>query len=158
MRTKLPYFVLAVMAVLSTSVFAAENAPISPSGGLMQIATALLLVLGLVVMAAWLMRRLGPMNAGNKIPVKIIGGISVGNRERVMVVEVGDQWLILGVTASNINNLGSMPKQDELLNQSAHAAANDPFSAWLKRTLDKRTNVRTSEQATDRSTERSDNS
>lgn len=158
MRTKLLYFVLAVMAVLSTSAFAAENAPISPSGGLMQIATALLLVLGLVVMAAWLMRRLGPMNAGNKIPVKIIGGISVGNRERVMVVEVGDQWLILGVTASNINNLGSMPKQDELLNQSAHAAANDPFSAWLKRTLDKRTNVRTSEQATDRSTERSDNS
>lgn len=150
MRTKSPYFVLAIMTALSNSAFAAENPPISPSGGLMQIATALLLVLGLVVMAAWLMRRLGPMNAGNKIPVKIIGGISVGNRERVMVVEVGDQWLILGVTASNINNLGSMPKQDELLNQSAQPATNDPFSAWLKRTLEKRT--------TDRSTERSDNS
>ncbi|MFZ6744182.1 flagellar biosynthetic protein FliO [Undibacterium sp. JH2W] len=126
------------MAAISNCSFAAETAPVSPSAGLLQIASALLLVLGLVVMAAWLMRRLGPMNVGNKIPVKIIGGINVGNRERVMVVEVGDQWLILGVTANNINSLGSMPKQEELLNQSAQAAANDPFSAWLKRTLDKR--------------------
>lgn len=140
------YLALALIVLLSNAAFAAEPAPISPSGGLLQIATALLLVLGLVFVAAWLMRRLGPMNAGNKIPVKIIGGINVGNRERVMVVEVGDQWLILGVTANNINKLGSMPKQDELLNQSAQTAASDPFSAWLKRTLDKRT------------TERSDNS
>ncbi|MFZ6872732.1 flagellar biosynthetic protein FliO [Undibacterium sp. Di27W] len=126
------------MAVISNCSFAAETTPTTPSAGLLQIATALLLVLGLVVMAAWLMRRLGPLNVGNKIPVKIIGGINVGNRERVVVVEVGDQWLILGVTANNINSLGSMPKQEELLNQSAQAAANDPFSAWLKRTLDKR--------------------
>ncbi|MBC3909135.1 flagellar biosynthetic protein FliO [Undibacterium umbellatum] len=140
------YLALALIVLLSNAAFAAEPAPISPSGGLLQIATALLFVLGLVFAAAWLMRRLGPMNAGNKIPVKIIGGINVGNRERVMVVEVGDQWLILGVTANNINKLGSMPKQDELLNQSAQTAASDPFSTWLKRTLDKRT------------TERSDNS
>ena len=140
------YLALALIVLLSNAAFAAEPAPISPSGGLLQIATALLFVLGLVFVAAWLMRRLGPMNAGNKIPVKIIGGINVGNRERVMVVEVGDQWLILGVTANNINKLGSMPKQDELLNQSAQTAASDPFSTWLKRTLDKRT------------TERSDNS
>ena len=146
MRKQVPYLALALMVLLSKAAFAAEPAPISPSGGLLQIATALLFVLGLVFVAAWLMRRLGPMNAGNKIPVKIIGGINVGNRERVMVVEVGDQWLILGVTANNINNLGSMPKQDELLNQPIQTAASDPFSAWLKRTLDKRT------------TERSDNS
>lgn len=146
MRNQVRYLALALIVLLSNATFAAEPAPISPSGGLLQIATALLFVLGLVFVAAWLMRRLGPMNAGNKIPVKIIGGINVGNRERVMVVEVGDQWLILGVTANNINKLGSMPKQDELLNQSAQTAASDPFSAWLKRTLDKRT------------TERSDNS
>lgn len=146
MRKQVRYLALALIVLLSNAAFAAEPAPISPSGGLLQIATALLFVLGLVFVAAWLMRRLGPMNAGNKIPVKIIGGINVGNRERVMVVEVGDQWLILGVTANNINKLGSMPKQDELLNQSAQTAASDPFSTWLKRTLDKRT------------TERSDNS
>ncbi len=154
MRMKLSYFVPLILATLGSSAFAAETAPVSPSGGFLQIATALLLVLGLVVMAAWLMRRLGPMNAGNKIPVKIIGGISVGNRERVMVVEVGDQWLILGVTASNINNLGSMPKQQELLNQSAQIAANDPFSAWLKRTLEKRNTGRTPEQSTEPSDNR----
>ncbi|MFZ6680693.1 flagellar biosynthetic protein FliO [Undibacterium sp. Tian12W] len=151
---KLSYFVPLILATLGSSAVAAETAPVSPSGGFLQIATALLLVLGLVVMAAWLMRRLGPMNAGNKIPVKIIGGISVGNRERVMVVEVGDQWLILGVTASNINNLGSMPKQQELLNQSAQIATNDPFSAWLKRTLEKRNAGRNPEQSTEPSDNR----
>jgi flagellar protein FliO/FliZ len=79
------------------------------------------------------------MTTGNKIPVKIIGGINVGNRERVMVVEIADQWLILGVTASSINNLGSMPKQEDLLSHPIQSPGMDPFSAWLKRTVDKRT-------------------
>ncbi len=151
MRTTLAYLILAAMANFSSPAFAAENAPVSTGGGVIQIATALLLVLGLVIMAAWLMRRLGPMmNVGNKIPLKIIGGINVGSRERVMVVEVADQWLVLGVTASNINTLASIPKQEELLNQSAQTTANDPFSAWLKRTLEKRTPERSAEQSDNR--------
>ncbi|BBB60501.1 hypothetical protein UNDKW_2228 [Undibacterium sp. KW1] len=154
MRTTSAYFAavtLGALASLSNPVFAAENAPVSTGGGVIQIATALLLVLGLVVMAAWLMRRLGPMmSVGNKIPVKIIGGVNVGSRERVMVVEIADQWLVLGVTASNINTLASMPKQEELLNQSAQTTANDPFSAWLKRTLEKRTTERSAEQSENR--------
>ncbi|MFZ6767022.1 flagellar biosynthetic protein FliO [Undibacterium sp. Di26W] len=135
------YAVLAT-AAWSGNVLAADTPAVSPSGGLLQIIMALLLVLALVVAAAWVMKRLGPIQGGNKIQVKIIGGINVGNRERVMVVEVADQWLILGVTANNINNLGSMPKQEELLLQAAQAQTNDPFSAWLKRTLDKRSTER----------------
>jgi len=138
MMKRVHLLALVTTALLSEAVFAAEPASVSSSAGFLQITTALLFVLGLVFMAAWLMRRLGPMTVGNKVPVKVIGGVNVGNRERVMVVEVGDQWLILGVTANNINSLGSMPKQEELLNQSAQTVANDPFSAWLKRTLDKR--------------------
>lgn len=146
---KLRFSGLIPILLIGSDVIAADNkpiSPISPSAGLLQIATALLLVVALVLAAAWVMRRLGPLNAGNKIPVKIIGGINVGNRERVMVVEVADQWLILGVTANNISNLGHMPKQEALLATSVQPAANDPFSTWLKRTLDKR------------STERPDNS
>lgn len=146
MMRKLRFSGLTTILFFSSNVFAAENKPVSPSAGLLQIASALLLVVALVLVAAWVMRRLGPLNVGNKIPVKIIGGINVGNRERVMVVEVADQWLILGVTANNINNLGSIPRQEALLNSPAHPAASDPFSTWLKRTLDKR------------STEQSDNS
>lgn len=149
MMWKLRFSGLIPILLIGSDVIAADNkpiSPISPSAGLLQIATALLLVVALVLAAAWVMRRLGPLNAGNKIPVKIIGGINVGNRERVMVVEVADQWLILGVTANNISNLGHMPKQEALLATSVQPAANDPFSTWLKRTLDKR------------STERPDNS
>ncbi|MFZ6658643.1 flagellar biosynthetic protein FliO [Undibacterium sp. TJN19] len=134
------YFYGPVIALaLSCNALAAENSVPSPSVGLLQIITGLMLVLGLVVVAAWLMKRLGPMTTGNKIPVKIIGGINVGNRERVMVVEIADQWLILGVTANSINNLGSMPKQEDLLPHPAQPPGMDPFSAWLKRTVDKRT-------------------
>ena len=149
MRTSPAFYTCLASLFVCANAIAAENAPpVTPSGGLLQIAGALLLVLALVVVAAWVMRRMGPLNIGNKIPVKVIGGINVGNRERVMVVEVADQWLILGVTANNINNLGTIPKQEELLNQSAQASANDPFSAWLRRTLDKRAGEQTDNKST----------
>lgn len=128
-------------ALLNSNAYAAGPDPVTPSAGLLQIATALMLVVALVLAAAWVMRRLGPLNAGNKIHLKIIGGISVGNREKIMVVEVADQWLILGVTANSINNLGSLPKQEEFVDSLA-LGPSDPFSTWLRRTLDKRSKER----------------
>jgi len=39
-----------------------------------------------------------------------IATLTVGTRERVLIVEAGDQWLVLGVTAHNIQTLHTLPK------------------------------------------------
>ncbi|MFZ6849367.1 flagellar biosynthetic protein FliO [Undibacterium sp. RuRC25W] len=112
---------------------------VSPGIGFLQIAGALLFVLLLMFAAAWLLKRIGPVASGNKILVKVVGGVSVGNRERVLVVEVDDQWLILGVTSNNISNLGSMPKKDVPV--SINQTGNGIFQDWLKRTIEKRSDA-----------------
>ncbi|MBI3284453.1 MAG: flagellar biosynthetic protein FliO [Burkholderiales bacterium] len=121
-----------------TGSMAADSAAISPGSGLLQIAFGLFVVLGLMAFAAWIMKRLGPVAGGNKLAVKVVGGVNVGNRERIMVVEVADQWLVLGVTAGNITTLTTLPKQDDFLQQAAHPPMAGQFSMWLKRTMDKR--------------------
>lgn len=118
---------------------AADSNTVSPGAGLLQIAFGLLVVLGVMAFAAWAFKRLGPVASGNKLALKMVGGLNVGNRERVMVVEVADQWLVLGVTASNITTLATLPKQEHLLPQTENQQAAAPFSDWLKRTLERRT-------------------
>jgi flagellar protein FliO/FliZ len=134
--------IVVINGLLSGSALAQTKgqAIVSPSTGLLQIFLALVAVIGLMLLIAWLFKRIGPINSMNKVPMKVVGGLSIGNRERIMVVEVGDQWLVLGVTAQQINTLSSMPKQVIATSEPAHANANpeNQFSHWLKKTLDKR--------------------
>ena len=132
---RLNYFLL--LAVPATSA-AADAAAISPTTGLLQILLGLIAVLALMGVTAWLFKKMGPVNTGNKISVKVVGGVSVGNRERIMVVEVADQWIVVGVTANQINTLSTMPKQEKLLDESQSTAVEHQFSTWLKRTIAKR--------------------
>lgn len=66
---------------------------------------ALLLVLGLILAMAWLLRRMpGNRFAGNAA-LRPVASLALGARERLMVVEVGGEQLLLGITASSIQLL-----------------------------------------------------
>ena len=132
---RLHYFLLLILPATSD---ANDTAAISPTTGLLQILLGLFAVLALMGVAAWLFKKMGPVNTGNKIPVKIVGGVSVGNRERIMVVEVADQWIVVGVTASQINTLSTMPKQEKSTDEPQSPVIEHQFSTWLKRTIAKR--------------------
>jgi flagellar protein FliO/FliZ len=70
---------------------------------------SLVLILGLFVLAAWLLKRYLPQ-VGKAGPVKIIGASMVGPRERVVVVEVEGTWLVLGVGGGQVRTLHTLPK------------------------------------------------
>jgi flagellar protein FliO/FliZ len=42
----------------------------------------------------------------------MVGALSLGGRERIMVVEVGDQWIVVGASPGRVNALATMPKQE----------------------------------------------
>ncbi|WP_423682075.1 flagellar biosynthetic protein FliO [Undibacterium sp. WLHG33] len=134
-------FISLFFLAVSGNTFAAETVTLTPGAGLLQISLALLFVLGLMFLVAWAFKRINPAISGNKIPMKVLAGLNLGNRERVMVIEVGDQWLVLGVTASNITNLATLPKQDSLL--QAIPTNSNSFQGWLQRTIEKRGNTPT---------------
>lgn len=90
-----------------------HSAPVRPVAGalpdqgsyLLQVLFGLIFVLGLVFAAAWLMRRVGQgtFTAGNQM--KVLAALPLGTRERVVLLDVGGQQLLLGITATTINTL-----------------------------------------------------
>ncbi|MBS0339475.1 MAG: flagellar biosynthetic protein FliO [Proteobacteria bacterium] len=92
------------------------------AGGLMQAVLGMACVLGLILACAWLARRFGLQRLGGGNVVKVVSSTSVGQRERVVVVEVAGQWLVLGVTPQNINALHTLPAQAGATAVAASAA------------------------------------
>lgn len=70
---------------------------------------SLLLILALFVLAAWLAKRYLPQ-VGKIGPVKIVGSAIVGAREKVVVIEVENTWLVLGVGGGQVRTLHTLPK------------------------------------------------
>lgn len=98
---------------LSTKVlFAAEQSTVttlsgSPigAGALFETLLGLILVLSLIVFLAWLLRRTGRFQMTANGEMKIIASIALGPRERAVLLQVGEQQLVVGVTAQQINTL-----------------------------------------------------
>jgi flagellar protein FliO/FliZ len=76
-----------------------------PATGLLQVLVALGLVLAAIAAFAWMLRRLTPGAIGTHGWLRVVGGAMVGPKERVVLVEIGDTWLVLGVAASSVNLL-----------------------------------------------------
>ncbi|RAW93717.1 flagellar biosynthetic protein FliO [Photorhabdus laumondii subsp. clarkei] len=78
---------------------------------MMQVSSALAGVLLLIFTLTWLIRRMGLFTNKGKSQqqLSIKASCSLGQRERVVIVEVEDNWLVLGVTAQQINLLHQMP-------------------------------------------------
>lgn len=73
--------------------------------GILQTGLGLIFVLALLFGLAWVAKRFGlqrPLGGGN---VRIVGSASVGQRERVVVVEVAGDWIVLGVAPGQVRSL-----------------------------------------------------
>jgi flagellar protein FliO/FliZ len=135
------------LLLLSASVFAAPGTPASAvaatsgpasAGSLLQVLFGLVVVLGLMAACAWMLRRFGAAKTSGGANIRIVGGVSVGTRERVMVVEVADQWIVVGVAPGQVRALSTMPKQDAVLPPEGEVQAPRNFSNWLAQTMEKR--------------------
>jgi flagellar protein FliO/FliZ len=106
----------------------------APLFSLVQVVLALLLVLAAIGAFAWLVRRLSPgySAAGG---LRVVGGVMVGPRERLVVVEVGDTWLLLGVASGGVSLVHSMTRPPQA---AAGAAQGAQFSRLLGQMLKQR--------------------
>jgi flagellar protein FliO/FliZ len=121
---------------------AAQSPMAGPSGAnLVQTTFALLFVLGLLAVLAWFLKRYGPKAHGGNANVHLVGALSLGGRERIIVVEVGEQWIVVGASPGRVNALATMPKQEGAplaATLHPHQPAASSFGEWLKQTIDKR--------------------
>ncbi len=74
-----------------------------PGGGmLMQLTLGLVVVLALAVGLSWLLRRYALPRDG---VIRVVGGLPLGGRERLLLVEVDQTRLLIGVTAHQVQTL-----------------------------------------------------
>ena len=116
-------------------------APSASSGSLLQTIFALMFVLALLIALAWAMKRYGPKALGGNSKMRVVSSLNLGGRERIVLIEVADQWIVVGASPGRINALATLPRQEGDLPtlssaQNGPAAAN--FSEWLKQTIEKR--------------------
>lgn len=105
---------------------------------LLQVLFALALVLGAVAGSAWLLRRFSPGQNLTAGTLRVIGGIAVGPKERIVLVEVGEMWLVVGVAPGQVNTLHTLPKQTDNIATDVPAGDRANFAAWLKQAMQAR--------------------
>jgi flagellar protein FliO/FliZ len=101
-------------------------------------------VLGVLGGLAWFLKRYGPKAMGGSANLRVVGSLNLGGRERLLVVEIGNQWIVVGASPGRVNALATMPKQESAnmdgtgATLAPHTQPATSFADWLKQTIDKR--------------------
>jgi flagellar protein FliO/FliZ len=111
----LPLFLLFSNTLLAADAvqekIAAKASPLGTES-LFQTAGGLLLILALILGGAWLFKRYSHLPMGGKGAIKVLGGASVGPRERVVLIEVDSVRLLLGVAPGQVRTLHRLPMDE----------------------------------------------
>src|SRR5690554_4189043 len=87
------------LLALPLTAAAAEPGPgTSLTGQLVQMGLGLLVVVGLIFLLGYLMRRVGPLAPQGGQHIRVISLYPLGPRDRLALVEVGGRQLLLGIS------------------------------------------------------------
>lgn len=107
----------------------------STVGAGLQALVGLGVVLALIAACTVFLKRMTPGRLGRAGLLKPIATVAVGPRERIVVVELGDIWMVVGVTATQITSLHTLPK--ETLPADPSTPTPDPSASPFKQLLAK---------------------
>ena len=110
-----------VALVLSQLSFAqeavSETSKLSGSAHLAQVFIALVLVLLLILALGWLLKRVSQTQAMGGKQIKLVAHLPLGNRERIALIDVAGQQLVVGITPQNIQTLHTFDEPVVDINQ-----------------------------------------
>jgi flagellar protein FliO/FliZ len=104
-------------------------------GNLIQLTLGMLAVLCLIVGIAWVLKRTGRFQMAAGRDLRVLGGLSMGTRERVVLLQVGEAQLLVGVTPTSVTPLHVLQKPLDTTPAAAPAEAG--FAAQLGRFLNR---------------------
>ena len=95
---------------------------------------ALIGVLALIFAAAWLMRRLQHPHGTGKNHLHIVSVLPLSAKERVVLVQAGEQQVLMGVSSAGIQHLHTLdqPVQTDASNSEAPHATRLGFAESLR--------------------------
>lgn len=98
-------------------------------------AISLLVVIAAILLLAWLVRRFNLHSGAAGQHLRVVGSVAVGQRERVVLVEVDNTWLVLGVGGGQVTRLHELPAQESPTTPAAGTSATNGFAQRLTQAL-----------------------
>ena len=108
----------------------------------MHVLFGLAIVLLVMWACAWALKRYTGAKHTGAGSLRVVGAVAVGQRERVVMVEVGETWLIVGVAHGHVSALHTMAR---LPAAAPPAGAQQPaggFAARFTQILERRNHGR----------------
>jgi len=114
---------------------AASELPGITAASLLQTALALAAVIGVLFLAAYLLRKVnGGRGFGSNGPLRVVGGLMIGPRERIVLVEIGDTWIVVGLVPGQIRTLHTLPKGE----LGTGSDGERHFAQWLRQIAERK--------------------
>nr|WP_328824587.1 flagellar biosynthetic protein FliO [Pseudomonas arcuscaelestis] len=99
------YMDVALATVQPAAAVVAPSGGANAAGQLTQLVLGLLLVLGLIFLLAWLLRRVQNAAPGSGQVIEILGSRNLGPRDRLLLIQVGKEQILIGHTPGSIEAL-----------------------------------------------------
>ncbi len=109
---------------------------ISGSAYLMQLTVGLVIVLLGVVALAWIMKRMSGIQRSASGNIRVLEGLAIGPRERIVLLQAGEEQLLVGIAPGSIQKLHVLEHPIEASNTTDSAST--PFAMRLAEALNKR--------------------
>ena len=138
-KLKPGYILPALTALLPVSAAGAQSSPIGMAGEvvnggfMLQFFAGLAVVILCIVGLAWLLKRAGGLQASAHGALRIVDGIALSARERVVLVQVGDKQVLLGVAPGRVSAVHVLDEPVETRAGDRPATGN--FAARLRDVL-----------------------
>ena len=126
-----------LLASLSLVLLSAYSQPIWAQTGsdsitsmssILSVVLSLLVVIAIIFALAFVMRRFNVAQSGGG-QMRVVASMMAGTKEKVMVIEVGGEQHLLGITAHNINHLATL--SNPISNDKTLASQNNQSSAKI---------------------------
>lgn len=95
----------------------------------------LIVVLGVFFACIWLMRKMGTLPSYSREKMKVIAGLSLGGREKLVLVQIGEKQMVLGVSPGRVNNLLVLEGEDCVSLESNEKITEGEFAKNLKQMI-----------------------
>ncbi|HKK23844.1 MAG TPA: flagellar biosynthetic protein FliO [Pseudohaliea sp.] len=96
---------LGLAALCGPLLAAGPASPGAGAGELLRVVLGLGLVVAVIAALAWGLRRMGGPAGGGSGRLRVLAGVAVGTRERVVLLQAGDTQLLLGVAPGRVQTL-----------------------------------------------------
>lgn len=103
------------------------SSPVSTSS-IVQVIIGLILVLAIIALSAWLLRRFGRFSSYENGALKVVATLSLGPRDKILLVQAGDKQILVGMSPGRMQTLCELENPIEFNDTESRFASNLPES------------------------------